>query len=132
MSQRDNTDRAGIRVKAVANPASSDFAHPAAHTKCCNKTSTDEKKIKAFSLAMKQAKFGSMGGDEESSVDVVVERKWPRLYRASGGSGALACLSELSSQDNEVSLSLILQTRFDPIGGFFTVNQTASALVKDV
>lgn len=66
-------------------------------------------------------------------MKMVVERKHPYLYCASGGSGALACLSKLSSQDNQVSLPLILQTRFDPFGGFFTViNQTASTLVKGI
>lgn len=81
---------------------------------------------------MKEAKFGVWGGNEESSISTEVDRKWPCLCCASGGSGVLACLSELSSQDNQVSPSLILQTRFDPIGRFFTVNQTRSTLVNGV
>lgn len=132
VSQCDNIDRAGATVTAVVNPASSDFAHPADHTKCCNKTSTEEKKPLAWLCFRSQPGLGVWGGDKERSIHMVAERKYPCLYSTPEGSGALACLSELLSQDNQVSLSLILQTRFDPIEGFFTVNQTASTLVKNI
>lgn len=127
-SQCDNIDRAGVTVTAVKNPASSDSAHPAAHMKCCNKTSTEEKKPLAWLGFRSQPGWG-VWSDKERSINVVAERKCPCLDFTPGGSGA--CLSELPSQDNQVSLSLILQTILDPIGGFFTVNQTAPPLVKD-
>lgn len=130
-SQCDNIERAGVTVTAVINPASSDFAHQAAHMKCCNKTSTEEKKLLVWLGFSSQPGWGVWSGDKERSLNAVAERKCPCLYFTPGGSGALACLSELPSQNNQVSLSLILQTIFDPIGGFFTVNQTAPSLVKD-
>lgn len=99
--------------------------------KYCNKTSTEEKKPLAGLGFRSQPGLGVWSGDTERSINKIAERKCPCLYSTPGGSGELACLSELSSQDNQVSLSLILQIIFDPIGGFFTVNQTAPPQVKD-
>lgn len=88
VSQCDNIDRAGATVTALVNPASSDFAHPADHTKCCNKTSTEEKKPLAWLCFRSQPGLGVWGGDKETSINMVAERKYPCLYSTPGGSGA--------------------------------------------